>query len=59
MKTVKVTFLMKLNDDNVKALDYWLPENLNDHLVGDEEILDYEIITVSDDVERINTPAGY
>ena len=50
---------MKLNDDNVKALDYWLPENLNDHLVGDEEILDYEIITVSDDVERINTPEEY
>lgn len=57
MKTVKVTFLMKLNDDN--AIDYWLPENLNDHLDGDEEILDYEIITVSDDVERINTPAEY
>jgi hypothetical protein len=57
MKTVKVTFLLTVNDDH--KLDYWLPEEINERLTGDEEILDYTIETVPDDVERIITHAEY
>ena len=57
MKTVKVTFLLTVNDDH--NLDYWLPEEINERLTGDEEILDYTIETVPDDVERIITHEEY
>jgi hypothetical protein len=57
MKTVKVTFLLTVNDGH--TLDYWLPEEINERLTGDEEILDYTIETVPDDVERIITHEEY
>jgi len=57
MKTVQVTFLLTINDDRI--LDYWLPEEINEGLTGDETILDYTIVTVPDDTDRIIIPEEY